>query len=286
MELRRLGSLVLVALQACTGDGVQLSPTQLSEEAQPIFELMRWDGTGVPPTSEEAATLVGVDPVADAEAIEAAVRALAGDVFASSSFDPLQGRLLVDTIERDILPGPDLTDEQALRDGVTSVVTAIGAAADQILLEIGGTTVGGGAPGEDPSPQALDKTVYITRPVLGLRLDDGGTASFEMDGPLISMHCKWRRFDYDASTLSVEGLTTEDAVMAALAEHLVADGFEVEPTTTAIDVGAHYWAVDPVDPSSDIWTLRLVGYAAVIDSRGGSIPTHAFYLDDGTSLSD
>jgi hypothetical protein len=122
--------------------------------------------------------------------------------------------------------------------------------------------------------------------VLDLHLGDDGTATFEMDGPLISMHCTWRRFDYDASTLFVEGLASEEAVMAALAEDMVAEDFELEPTITAIEVGAYYRATDPVDPASDIWTLRLVGYAGIIDSRGGNIPSHEFYLDDGTSLAD
>lgn len=280
---------MLLALPACANDGshdADAPTVELSAEAQPIFDLMRWDGTPVPPTPEQAATLSGVDPAADPAAVEAAAMAIAGDVFVSFRFDPQRGSLSIETTEREIVPGPDLTDEQALRDGVTAVVSAMGGAADQLTLEIGGTTAVGGAPGEEPTAEALDKKVRVQRLLLGLALGDGGTATFEMGGPLISMHCKWRRLDYDASTLFVDGLTSEDAVMARLAEDLVAEGFEVEPTITEIDVGAFYRAIEPVDPGRDTWTVRLVGYAAVIDSRGGTIPSHEFYLDDGTSLAE
>src|SRR5688500_16551750 len=110
----------LVVAPACADqDGEHGPVVQLSEEAEPIYALMRWTGEGVPATAGDAATLSGVDPPADPIAVEAAVVALAGEVYASSRFDPLTGSLHVDTLERDILPGPDLVDEQLLVDGVT-----------------------------------------------------------------------------------------------------------------------------------------------------------------------
>lgn len=259
---------------------------QLSAAAQPIYDLMQWEGIAVPASCDDAAALSGVDPAADPMAIETAVTALAGDVLAGFELDPLEGRLNVDTIERDIVPGPDLTDEQALRDGVTAVVAAMGAMDDQLELEVSGTTVVGGEPGDEPTPEMLDKNVSIQRRVLELSVGDHGNASFEMNGPLISMFSKWRRFDYDSSTLCVDGLASEEQVMAALAEMLAADGFAIEPTTVELDVGTFYRAMEPVDPTSDTWTLRLVGSAALIDSRGGTIPAYEYYLDDGTSLAD
>ncbi len=278
-----------VGVPACAdgGSGDGHGPVvQLSADAQSLFELMHWGGTAVPPTAEQAARLHGVEPAADSAAVEAAARALAGDVFASFRFDPRQGFLDVGTIERELVRGPDLTDEQALRAGVTAVVTAMGASTEQLTLEVDGTTVVGGEQGGAPTAEVLDATVLLQRSVHGLNLGDGGTASFEPTGPLISLHCTWRRVDYDASSLFVEGLASEEAVMAALAELMAGDGFEIEPTLAELEVGVYYRPIAPDDPASDTWTLRLVGYAAIIDTRGGTIPTREFHLDDGTPLTD
>lgn len=283
-------AIVLVAASACTGKGESDDGhvVQLSDAAEPIYALMQWEGAFMPPSCDDAAAMSGVDPAADPAAVEAAVTALAGDVLERFTFDPLDGHLNVDTMEREILRGPDLTDEQMLRDGVTAVITALGGAdaVDQLELDVSGTTVVGGAMGEEPTSEILDKNIGIQRLVLGVGLGDYGNASFERHGPLINMSVTWRRFDYDASTLCVDDITTEEDVMAALAEYLAADGFEIEPTTVELDVGTFYQAMDPVDPTSDTWTLRLAGYAGLIDSRGGTIPSHEYYLDDGTSLAD
>lgn len=287
MKWSSLGSAALVVLPACapTGSADADPPVvQLSEAAQPIFDLMTWDVGRIPVSCDDAAGLSGVDAAADPVAVEAAADMLAGEVLESFAFDPLDGRLNVGTVERDIVTGPDLTDEQALRDGVTAVLEAMGATRQQLVLEISGTTVAGG--GDDPMPEMLDKNVSIQRLVLENPVGDNGNASFEMNGALIGMHATWRRFDYDASTLCVDGIATEEQVMAALAEMLAADGFEIEPTTIGFDVGTFYLAMEPVDPTSDAWTLRLVGYAALIDSRGGTIPSHEYYLDDGVSLAE
>jgi hypothetical protein len=270
---RWLGSALLVVLPGCAGEASHdedAPVVQLSAAAQPIYDLMQWQGIAVPASCADAAALSGVDPAADPMAIEAAVTTLAGDVLEGFEFDPLEGRLNVETIERDIAPGPDLTDEQALRDGVTAVVAAMGGMDDQLELEVSGN--------------AAAKNVSIQRLVLELPVGDHGHASFEMDGPLINMFCTWRRFDYDSSTLCVDGIASDEQVMAALAEMLAADGFAIEPTTVALDVATFYRAMEPVDPTSDTWTLRLVGAAGLIDSRGGTIPAYEYYLDDGISL--
>ncbi|HWB81528.1 MAG TPA: hypothetical protein VG755_41490 [Nannocystaceae bacterium] len=282
-------AIVLVAASACAGkEGDGGHVVELSAAAEPIYALMKWDGAFMLPSCADAAAQSGVDPAADPAAIEAAVMALAGDLLDRFAFDPLDGHLNVNTIEREIMRGPDLTDEQLLRDGVTAVITAIGGenAGDQLQLELSGTTVVGGEMGDEPTAEMLDKNVGIQRLVLGVGLGDYGNASFETDGPLISMFATWRRIDYDASTLCVDGIATEEDVMAALAEVLAADGFTIEPTTVELDVGTFYQAIDPALPTSDTWTLRPVGYAALIDSRGGTIPTYEYYLDDGTSLAD
>lgn len=286
---RWLGFTVVLVLPACTSnesDGVDSAREQLSAAAQPIYDAMRWDGMAVPRSCDDAGGLSGVDPVADPVALDAAATMLAGEVLQGFTFDPVEGRLNVDTIERDILAGPDLTDDTLLRERVTAVVAAMGGAEDQLVLEVSGTNVVGGEPGEDDIVQMLEKTVTIQRLVLDLPVGDNGNAGFEMHGPLISMRATWRRFDYDASELCVDGLTSEAQVMAALAEHLVADGFELEPTTIELEASTTYRPIDPTEPGSDTWTMRLVGTVAIIDSRGGTIPTLAFYLDDGSALHD
>lgn len=285
MSLRSLGltASFLYACTSTTADDSTPPVVELSEAAQPIFDLMQWTGVAVPAACDDANVPTGIDPAADPAAVEAAATALAGDILTELTFDPPRGRLQVSTVEREIMRGPDMTDEQLLRDSVTAVVAAMGNTDDELALEISGTTVAGGDP---PTAEMLDKSVQFQRSVLGLSVGDNGRASFEMTGALISMQATWRRFDYDASTLCVDGIATDDAVMAALAEMLAADGFEIQPTTVGFEVGTYYRPMDPIDPSSDTWTLRLVGYAALIDSRGGTIPTYAYYLDDGVSLAD
>lgn len=279
---------VIVALASAACDGEQAESPQLSDAAAPIYALMEWQGRPPPPSCAEAAAMSGVDPAADPAAVVAAVVALAGDVLQQFTFDPLEGRLNVDTIEREITRGPDLTDEPMLRESVTAVITAMGgpAAVDQLELEVSGTTSTGGARGEEPTTELVAKNVTIQRLVLGLPLGDHGHASFETDGPLIDMFATWRRLDYDASTLCVDGIASAEEVMAALAEILAADGFVIEPTTVRLEIVTSYQAIAPVDPASDTWTLRLAGHAGLIDSRGGTIPTYEYYLDDGTSLAD
>jgi hypothetical protein len=286
MRSCRLGSAALVVLGACAAADADDGPTlQLSAEAEPIFDLMVWSGDVVA-DCDDADALSGVDPAVDAIALEAAATMLAGELLADYSFDPQDGSMRVGTIEREIVSGPDLTDEQQLRDGVNTVLAAMGAAEDQRELEIGSTNSTGGDEGEEPTTQMLSKNVHVQRRVLGLASGDGGRASFEMHGPLIRMNVQWRRVDYDASTLCVDGIETEEQVMAALAEMLANDGFVIEPTTVELQVSTMLRPIEPADETSNIWTLRLVGNAAVIDSRGGTIPVSSFYLDDGVSLAD
>ena len=259
-------------------DGEAGPAALLSPEAEAIFERMVWIGDAPPPTIDEAAAWSGVDPPADSAAVEAAVGSLAGDLLTSFELDPLAGRLLVDTSERPIERGPDLTDEQALRAGVTAVLEAMGAPADQIELVVGGTSAVGASSGDEPTAEIVDKTVYVQRRVLGLVTGDSGSASFERTGPLINLRCTWRRLDYDASTLSVDGLASEEAVMAELAERMAADDFELEPTLTELQVSARYDAIEPAEPTGDTWTLHPLGTVAIIDSRGGTIPSLGFDL--------
>lgn len=246
---------------------------------------MRWDREAVP-NLEDAAALPATAAAADAGVVAEAVAALAGDDLESLRFIPTMGSLLASSFEREIETGPDTTDEQALLDGVRTVLDGAGATTEELQLEMSTLRAVGGEIGEEPTAHDVAKTIKIGRKVLGLYVSlDAGTASFSMDGRFIGMRFQWRRVDYANSVLVAPGIETEEDVMAAAAQSLADRGVELRPTVYAIDVGAYYVPKAPVDPESDLWTLDLVGYAHLRNSNGngmggeGEIPSYELYLD-------
>jgi hypothetical protein len=228
---------------------------------------------------------------ADEDAVAEAVASLAGDMFASMRFDSISGKLLVTSIERDIEPGPDLTDSAQMLAAVGNVLGAAGASGDQIQFEASTLRAVGGDIGQEPTKHDIAKTLQFGRRLLGLNVaHEGGAASFGMDGEFIVMRSQWRRIDYTNSVLAVEGSETETDVMTAAAQMLAERGVELRPSVYAIDVSVYYTPREAASSETNLWALDLLGVARLRDSNGngrggeGEIPSYEFYLDGGGPL--
>ncbi len=276
-----MGAAIAGMSAACTAD----APTsecgageELSGDAAEFRALMRWQGEPEIPDAEDAAALPAADEPADLAAIEAAVAAIGGDTVADLRFDPHDGRLGVETFEREIVRGPDHTDEPTLLAEMTSILVAMGADLDQAELSTSTLGATGGAMGEDSTTVGVAKKVHVERRILGQAISlEGGTATYDMDGRMISINLRWRRIDYDHSTLAVDGIACDADVMDFAAQMLADRQVERSPTLTAIDVATYYWPTDPRDPAGDLSTIALVASAAMEDSG----VVHEAELDGG-----